>query len=72
MPDYILKNSLDYNTELCFTLTPKISRRYSGYILIHITDTDNADYIAVTPNILKDAKTLLHQIENIADDIDSI
>ena len=64
--DYILKNALDHNTELGLTLTQKRSKHYP---VTHITYIDYADDIAVTTNTLKDAKILLHQIEEIAYDI---
>ena len=64
--DYILKNALDHNTELGFTLTQKISSRYPA---TYITYIDYADNIAVTTDTLKYAKILLYQIEEIANDI---
>ena len=65
--DYILKNALDHNTELGFTLTQKRSRRYPA---TYITYIEYADDIAVTIDTLKDAKILLHQIEEISNDIE--
>ena len=45
--DYILKNALDHNTELGFTLTQKRSRRYP------ITNIKYTDDIAVITDTLK-------------------
>ena len=55
-----------HNTELGFTLTQQRSRRYPA---TYIKDIDYADDIAVTTDTLKYAKILLHQIEEIANDI---
>ena len=65
--DYILKTAIDKSTELGFTLTQRRSRRYPS---LHITDIDYADIdIAVNTNTMNDENTLLHQIEETADDI---
>ena len=64
--DYILKNSINHNTELGFTLIQKISRRNPA---TYITYIDYADDIDVTTDTLEDAKILLYQIEEIEDDI---
>ena len=61
--DHILKTAIYNSTELGFTLTQRRSIRYPA---LHITDIDYADDITIT---MKDANTLLHQIEEIADDI---
>ena len=64
--NYILKTAIDNSTELGFTLTQRRSRRYPA---LHITDIDYADDIVITTNTMKDANTLLHLIEETADDI---
>ena len=64
--NYILKTAIDNSTLLGFTLTQRTSRRYPD---LHITYIDYSDDIAVTTNTMKDANTLLHQIEETADDI---
>ena len=58
--DYILKNSLDCNKELGFTISKRKSSRYSA---VSITDTDYAEDIALTTNDLSEANTLLLLIE---------
>ena len=47
--DYILKKSLDSNSNLGFTLTKRKSKRY---LSVHITDIDYADDIAVITDSL--------------------
>ena len=58
--------SLGHNTELGFTLIQKISIRYPA---TYITDIDYADDIDFITDTLKYAKILLHQIDEIANDI---
>ena len=64
--DYILKNYIDFNAELGFTLTERRSRRYP---VTYITDIDYADDIEITTNDMKIANTLLHQIEVTSNEI---
>ena len=54
--DYILKNSLDCNKELGFTISKRKSSRYPA---VSITDADYADDIALSTNDLSEANTLL-------------
>ena len=64
--DYVLRKSLDTNTELGFTLSKPKSRRYPA---VNITDADYADDLAVLTDYLKDATSLLHKIETVASQI---
>ena len=64
--DYVLRRALDENKELGLTLTKQKSRRYPGK---KITDADYADDLAVLADTLKDATTLLHNIEKVAKQI---
>ena len=61
--DYVLRKALDKNKQLGFTLTKQKSRRFPA---VKITDADYADDLAVLADILKDATTLLHNIEKTA------
>ena len=64
--DNVLRRALDENKELGLTLTKQKSRRYPGK---KITDADYADDLAVLADTLKDATTLLHNIEKVAKQI---
>ena len=64
--DHIIKNSLDCNKELGFTISKRKSSRYPA---ISITDADYADDIALTTNDLSEANTLLFLIEEKANEI---
>ena len=64
--DYILKNSLDFNKELGFTISKRKSTRYPA---VSITDADYADDIALTTNDLSEENTLLLLIEEKANEI---
>ena len=64
--DYVLRIAIDENKELGLTLTKQKSRRYPGK---KITDADYADDLAVLADTLKDATTLLHNIEKVAKQI---
>ena len=64
--DYVLRRALDENKELGLTLTKQKSRRYPEK---KITDADYADDLAVLADTLKDATTLLHNIEKVAKQI---
>ena len=57
---YVLKNSLDINSNLGFTLSHRRSRRNPE---ICITDIDYADDIAITTDSVNAAMILLHNIE---------
>ena len=58
--DYELITSIDKIKENGFELTKKRSRRYTAKT---ITDADYADDIAILANTPKQAKTLLHSLE---------
>ena len=58
--DYVLKNSLDINSNLGFTLS---QRRSSRNPEICITDIDYDDDIAITTDSVNSAMILLHKIE---------
>ena len=64
--DYGLRRAIDENKELGLTLTKQKSRRHPRNM---ITDTDYADDLAVLADTLKDATTLLHNIEKAAKQI---
>ena len=64
--DYVLRRAIDENKELGLTLTKQKSRRHPGK---KITDADYADDRAVLADTLKDATTLLHNIEKVAKQI---
>ena len=64
--DYVLRRALDENKELGLTLTKQKSGRYPGK---KITDADYADDLAVLADTLKDATTLLRNIEKVAKQI---
>ena len=56
----MLRTSIDKIKEKDFELTKKRSRRYPAKA---ITDTDNADDIAILANAPNQAETLLHSLE---------
>ena len=56
--DYVLKKSLDINSNLVFTLS---QRRSSPEICI--TDIDHANDIGLTTDSVKDTMTSIHKIE---------
>ena len=58
--DYVLKNSLDINSNIGFTLSQSRSRRSPE---ICLTIIDYADDIVVTTDSVNAAMTLLHKIE---------
>ena len=58
--DYVLKNSLDINSNIGFTLSQMKSRLSPE---ICITDINYADDIAITTDSVNAAMTLLHNIE---------
>ena len=62
----MLRRAIDENKELGLTLTKQKSRRYPGK---KITEADYADDLAVLADTLKDATTLLHNIEKVAKQI---
>ena len=64
--DYVLRKSIDCNTELGLTITERKSTRYPA---VNITDADYADDIAITTNNLREANLLLHSIEKSAKEI---
>ena len=61
--DYVFRTSIDKIRENGFELTKKRSRNYPRKT---ITDTDNADDVALLANTLKQAETLLHSLERAA------
>ena len=61
--DYVLRTSIDKIKENSFELTKKRSRRYPAKT---ITNTDNADDIAILANTPAQAETLLHSLEQAA------
>ena len=64
--DYVLRTSLEKSKDLGFTLSEQISRRYPAK---HITDADYADDLALFANTIASATTLLHRLENAAQDV---
>ena len=60
---YVLRTSIDKIRENGFELAKKRSRRYPAKT---ITDTDNADDIAILGNTPNQAGTLLHSLERAA------
>ena len=64
--DYVLRTSIDKIRENGFELTKKRSRRYPTKT---ITDTDDADGIAILANTPNQVQTLLHSLERAATDI---
>ena len=66
--DYVLRNSIDCNTELGLQITERKSLRYDA---VNITDADYADDIDITTNNLREANLLLHSIESRLNKMDS-
>ena len=64
--DYVLRKAVDKNLELGFTLKKQQCRRQPAKT---ITDADYADDLAVLTDNVKDATTLLHNIEKVAREI---
>ena len=64
--DYVLRKSIDCNTDLGLQITERKSTRYPA---INITEADYADDIAITINNLREANLLLHSIEKLAKEI---
>ena len=62
--DYVLRTSIDENSELGFTLHPRRSRRHPATIL---TDADFADDLALLADNSKDAEALLVLLEVAAE-----
>ena len=58
--DYVIRKSIDCNTELGLQIT---ERKSTVYPAVNITDADYADDIAITTNNLREANLLLHSIE---------
>ena len=61
---YVLRTSIDCNTELGLQITERNSTRYPA---VKITDADYADDIAITANNLREENVLLHSIEKKLD-----
>ena len=61
--DNVLRTSIDKMKDKSFKLTKERSRRYSTQT---ITDTDDADDIALLANIPAQAETLLHSLQRAA------
>ena len=61
--DYVLRTSIDGNTDLGFTLTQSRSRRYPA---VKVTDADYADDIALFADNIEDAQDMLHSLESAA------
>ena len=64
--DYVLRNSLDIDKDLGFTLKKTRSRRYPA---VKITDADYADDLALFADEIQSAEKLLHSLENAASTI---
>ena len=64
--DYVLRTSVDNNSNLGLTLTDSNSRRYPATT---ITDADYADDLALMSDTIYDAEVLLHSLERAAGDI---
>ena len=61
--DYVLRKSIDCNTELGLEIT---ERKRSRYPAVNITDADYAYDIAITTNNLREANILLLSIKKSA------
>ena len=61
--DYVLRTSINLIKENGFILKKARSGRYSAQT---ITDADYADDIALLPNTLTQAESLLHSLEQVA------
>ena len=64
--DYVLRKSIDCNTELGLQITERKSTRYPA---VNITDADYADDISIITNNLREENVLLHSIEKSAKEI---
>ena len=64
--DYVLRTSLDKNSECGFTLTERLSSRNPANKL---TDVDYADDLAITADTVLDAEKLLHLLEDAAKEV---
>ena len=64
--DYIMRTSIDSNSQYGLTLTERKSSRYPAFT---ITDVDYADDIAITTNNVKEANILLNSLEKTAKEI---
>ncbi|XP_047494979.1 uncharacterized protein LOC125043070 [Penaeus chinensis] len=64
--DYAMRTTIDDNTQLGFTLHQRKSRRQPA---VKITDMDFADDIALLSDASDDAATLLHKVEEAAQEI---
>ena len=64
--DYIMRTSIDNNSQYGLTLTERKSSRYPAFT---ITDVDYADDIAITTNNVKEANILLNSLEKTAKEI---
>ena len=64
--NYLLRTSIDLMKESSLTVEKARSRRYPART---ITDTDNTNDIALLLNTSAQAKSLLHSLEQAADDI---
>ena len=61
--DYVLRTSLDKNSDFGFTLTERLSSRNPANKL---TDIDFGDDLAITSDTFLDAEKLLHLLEDAA------
>ena len=64
--DYVLRKSIDCNTELGFNIT---ERKSTIYPAVNMTNADYVDNIAITTNNLREVNLLLHSIEKSAKEI---
>ncbi len=64
--DYVLRTSLDKNSDFGFTLTERLSSRNPANKL---TDVDYADDLAITADTVLDAEKLLHLLEDAAKEV---
>jgi hypothetical protein len=64
--DYVLRTSLDKNSECGFTLTERLSSRNPANKL---TDVEYADDLAITSDTVLDAEKLLHLLEDVAKEL---
>ena len=64
--EYVLRTSLDKNSECGFTLTERLSSRNPANKL---TDVDYADDLAITADTVLDAEKLLHLLEDAAKEV---
>ena len=64
--DYVLRMSLDNNTDIGYTLKPSARRRNQAK---QVTDADYANDLAILSNIFPHAERLLHALEKLTDTI---